>query len=59
MDIARYLPFAGRLLMALTFVMSGLGKLADYSGTVGLISASKMPLPAPLAFAGSVALELV
>jgi putative oxidoreductase len=59
MDAARYLPFAGRLLIALTFAMSGLSKLADYSGTVGLIAASKLPLPAPLSFAGAVAVEIV
>jgi putative oxidoreductase len=59
MDAARYLPFAGRLLIALTFAMSGLSKLADYSGTVGLIAASKLPLSAPLAYAGSVAVEIV
>jgi putative oxidoreductase len=58
MDAARYLPFAGRLLIALTFVMSGLSKVADYSGTVGFISASKLPLPASLAYAGAVAVEI-
>ena len=59
MDATRYLPFAGRLLIALMFVMSGLSKVTDYSGTVGLISASKLPLPAPLAYAGAVAVEIV
>jgi putative oxidoreductase len=58
MDAARYLPFAGRLLIALTFVMSGLSKVADYSGTVGFISASKLPLPASLAYVGAVAVEI-
>lgn len=59
MDATRYLPFAGRLLIALTFAMSGLSKLGDYSGTVGVIAASKLPLPAPLSFAGSVAVEII
>jgi putative oxidoreductase len=59
MDATRYFPFAGRLLIALTFVMSGLSKVADYSGTLGLISATKLPLPAPLAYAGAVAVEIV
>jgi putative oxidoreductase len=58
MDAARYLPLAGRLLIALTFAMSGLSKLADYSTTVGLIAATKLPLPAPLAYAGAVAVEI-
>jgi putative oxidoreductase len=59
MDAARYLPFAGRLLIALTFAVSGFGKLADYSTTVGVISASKLPAPAPLSYAAAVAVEIV
>ena len=59
MDATRYLPFAGRLLIALTFAMSGLSKLGDYSATVDLISSSKLPLPAALAYAGAVAVEIV
>jgi putative oxidoreductase len=59
MDVTRYLPFAGRLLIASTFIVSGLGKLANYGATVGAISASKLPLPAPLGYAGAVALELI
>jgi hypothetical protein len=31
MDVTRYLPFAGRLLIALTFFMSGLDLLASIS----------------------------
>ena len=58
MDAARYLALAGRLLIAVMFAMSGLSKLADYSGTVGFISASKLPLPAALAYAGAVAVEV-
>jgi putative oxidoreductase len=58
MDATRYLPLAGRLLIALMFAMSGLSKLADYGGTVGLISASRLPLPAPLAYAAAVAVEI-
>jgi putative oxidoreductase len=59
MDAVRYLPFAGRLLIALTFAMSGLGKLGDYGGTVDLIASSKLPLPAALAYAGAVAVEII
>jgi putative oxidoreductase len=57
MTTTRYLPFAGRLLIGLPFAMSGLGKLAAYSATVGMISAAGLPLP-PLAFAVAVAVEL-
>jgi putative oxidoreductase len=59
MDATRYLPLAGRLLIALTFAMSGLSKLADYGMTIGVISASRLPLPAPLAYAGAVAAEII
>ena len=57
MDATRYLPFAGRLLIGLPFAMSGLGKLAAYGATTGMISAVGLPVP-PLAFAVAVAVEL-
>jgi putative oxidoreductase len=57
MNTTRYLPFAGRLLIGLPFAMSGLGKLAAYGATTGMISAAGLPLP-PLAFAVAVAVEL-
>jgi putative oxidoreductase len=57
MSAIRYLPFAGRLMIGLPFAMSGLGKLAAYGATVGMISAAGLPFP-PLAFAIAVAVEL-
>jgi putative oxidoreductase len=57
MNTARYLPFAGRLLIGLPFAMSGLGKLAAYGPTTEMISAVGLPVP-PLAFAVAVAVEL-
>ena len=57
MSATRYLPFAGRLMIGLPFAMSGLGKLAAYGATTGLISAAGLPFP-PLAFAVAVAIEL-
>ena len=57
MSTTRYLPFAGRLMIGLPFAMSGLGKLAAYGATTGMISAAGLPLP-PLAFAVAVAVEL-
>jgi putative oxidoreductase len=57
MSTTRYLPFAGRLLIGLPFAMSGLGKLAAYGATTGMISAAGLPFP-PLAFAAAVAVEL-
>jgi putative oxidoreductase len=53
----RYLPFVGRLMIGIPFVMSGLGKLAAYGATTGMISAVGLPFP-PVAFAVAVAVEL-
>jgi putative oxidoreductase len=57
MIATRYLPFVGRLMIGLPFAMSGLGKLAAYGATTGMISAAGLPVP-PLAFAVAVAVEL-
>src|SRR5579871_1275618 len=57
MDVTRYLPFVGRLLIGLPFAMSGFGKLASYGPTTALISAAGLPLP-PLAYAVAVLVEL-
>ena len=57
MSTIRYLPFAGRLMIGLPFAMSGLGKLAAYGATTGMISAAGLPFP-PLAFAVAVIVEL-
>ena len=35
----------GRILLSLIFVMSGLGKLADHTGTVGYINSVGAPMP--------------
>jgi putative oxidoreductase len=52
----RYLPFIGRLLIGLPFMMSGLGKLAAYGTTVAMIAAAGLPLP-PLGFAVAATVE--
>ena len=57
MDVTRYLPFAGRVLLGPPFAMSGLGKLAAYGPTTQMIGAVGLPFPA-LAFAVAVAVEL-
>ena len=57
MTATRYLPFIGRLMIGLPFAMSGLGKLAAYGATTGMISAVGLPFP-PLAFIVAVAIEL-
>jgi putative oxidoreductase len=58
MSATRYLPFVGRLFIGLPFLASGLSKLAAYGPTIGLIVSSKLPLPAPLAYAGAVVVEI-
>jgi putative oxidoreductase len=54
----RYLPFVGRLFIGLPFMMSGLSKVANYAGTIALIKSSTLPLPAPLAYGGAIAVEV-
>ena len=58
MNTARYLPFVGRLFIGLPFMVSGLSKLAAYGATIGFIASSMLPLPAPLAYAGAVTVEI-
>ena len=57
MERFKFLPLLGRVLIGAPFVMSGLGKLAAYSATVGYIAAMGLPVP-PLAFLVSVLIEL-
>lgn len=57
MNSARYISFAGRLLIGLPFVLFGVGKATTYGPTVAMIEAVGLPLP-PLAFLGAVTLEI-
>jgi putative oxidoreductase len=57
MESYKFLPLVGRVLIGAPFVMSGLGKLAAYTATVGYIGAVGLPLP-PLAFLMAVLIEL-
>jgi putative oxidoreductase len=41
----RFTSFAGRVLLSLIFIMSGVGKLVDHAGTVGYISSVNAPMP--------------
>jgi putative oxidoreductase len=47
----------GRIALALTFVMSGFGKITGFSGTVGYIASKDVPLP-EVAAALAVLIEL-
>ena len=50
-------PLAGRILLALIFVISGFDKITGFEGTVGYIAAKGMPLP-QLAAIGAITVEL-
>jgi putative oxidoreductase len=54
----RYLPFAGRLLIGLTFMMSGISKIMGYGATIALIKSSTLPLPPDLAYVGAIGVEV-
>jgi len=56
MESNKYVPLLGRVLLGAPFLMSGLGKLGNYAGTVGYIASVGLPMP-PLAFIGAVAIE--
>jgi putative oxidoreductase len=56
-SVIRYVPFAGRLMIGLPFVMSGLGKLAAIGPTTEMIRAAGLPLPS-MALALSVVVEV-
>lgn len=53
----RYGPLAGRILIALIFVLSGFSKIAGFEGTVGYIASKGLPLPQLLAI-GAILIEL-
>jgi putative oxidoreductase len=54
MEITRFLPLFGRILIGLPFLVSGLGKLAAFGPTTAYISSVGLPL-APLGWAFGVA----
>ena len=56
--VKTYGPFAGRILLALIFVISGYNKLVGFDGTVGYIASKGLPLP-QLAAAAAIAIELI
>jgi putative oxidoreductase len=58
MNAIRYLPFVGRLLIGLPFMMSGVSKIMAYDATTAFIRSSTLPLPAPLAYVGAIAVEV-
>ena len=55
--VKQYGPLAGRILLALIFVISGFEKITDFEGTLRYIASRDMPLP-QLAAVGAIAVEL-
>jgi putative oxidoreductase len=54
----RFVPFVGRLFIGLPFMVSGLSKVMNYTGTIALIKSSTLPLPPQLAYGGAIAVEI-
>lgn len=52
-----YGPMAGRILIALIFILSGFSKIGGFAGTVGYIASKGLPLP-QLAAIGAIVVEL-
>ncbi len=44
-SLSRYAPFIGRILIAVIFLISGFGKIAEPAATQGYIAAAGLPLP--------------
>ena len=57
MEVTRFLPLLGRLLIGLPLLMSGFGKLTAYGATTAYIGSVGLPL-APLGWAIAVAFEI-
>lgn len=57
-NLASTAALVGRVLLALLFIIAGIGKIGGFEGTVGFIASKGLPVPALLA-AGTVALEIV
>ena len=57
MEVTRFFPLLGRLLIGLPLLMSGLGKLTTYAATTGYIGSVGLPL-APLGWTIAVACEV-
>ena len=52
------MALVGRVLLALMFLLAGIGKIGGFDGTVGYISSVGLPMPSVLA-AGALVLEIV
>ena len=55
--IIRFLPLMGRVFITSIFLLSGFGKIADWSGTAGYMASKGMPM-VPLFLIGAIVFEL-
>lgn len=55
--VRQYGPLAGRILMALIFLVSGFGKITGFAGTAGFMASKGMPF-AEVLLAGALVFEL-
>lgn len=55
--VKQYGPFAGRILMALIFLVSGFGKITGFAGTAGYMASLGLPFAEAL-LAGALVFEL-
>ena len=53
----KFTPLVGRVLLSLIFILSGVGKIFDWGGTAGYMSAYGMPM-VPLFLIGAIVFEL-
>lgn len=56
--IERYAPVAGRILLSLIFLISGVGKIFGFSGTAAFMAAQGLPF-ASLLLVATIALEVL
>lgn len=54
----KWIALVGRIALALIFLVSGVGKIADWNGTAAMMAAQGMPA-VPLFLAGAIALEVL
>lgn len=52
-----YGPLVGRILIALLFILAGVGKISGFEGTAGYIASKGLPFP-ELLTAGTIAVEI-
>ncbi|OYQ34478.1 hypothetical protein CHU95_10630 [Niveispirillum lacus] len=56
---AKYLPVAGRVLLAAIFITSGLSKVTGWEGSLAYVGSAGLPLPSELLLLAAIVTELV